>query len=146
MLAKLGTIVNRALSRTTPFTNVVGVAQSLLALSSLSTLLLNRVDTLFRPVYSLGEAPFCYVPVERACLYCLAGPHHLIAARLAGCRRLVGRCQWLASACDSHRALVGVAELLSHRRVGRRRGSSGDGADSSVAPGVPRRPAALALG
>jgi len=65
-----------------PWTNVYGVARTLLALSSALTLLFNESTTLFRPVAGmLKHAPSCSTVAQKAALYCWS-PKHLDVTRL----------------------------------------------------------------
>jgi antimicrobial peptide system SdpB family protein len=66
--------------RAEPWTNVYGVARSLIALSTAATLLANRTSTLFIPAAGGVKAPLC-TGVRGAGLYCLMPETHLELAR-----------------------------------------------------------------
>src|SRR4051812_20655025 len=72
MLTSLG---SRALSWTEgvyPWSNVYGVGRTLLALSTLLTLLLNRSATLFRPLAGAPfEAHLCDATIRRLGIFCM---------------------------------------------------------------------------
>ena len=53
-----------------PWTNVYGTARSILALSTLLTLVFNDAGTLFRPVLSLEEFPMCQ-GIGKISIFCL---------------------------------------------------------------------------
>ncbi|WKX16127.1 sporulation-delaying protein SdpB family protein [Streptomyces sp. NL15-2K] len=71
-LARLGAWVTHTL-RTSPFTNVYGVARSLLATGTFLTLALNPTDTLFTAGSGMAPPPQCdgFTAVS---VYCMAGP------------------------------------------------------------------------
>lgn len=79
MLTKYGTWARRLVS-TSPWTSGYGLARSLLAAGTLVTLLANPAYALFRPAVQMGDPPHCH-DVGKAGLFCLAGAHHLEAAR-----------------------------------------------------------------
>jgi antimicrobial peptide system SdpB family protein len=72
MLNRLGYVAQRW-SMTTPWTNVYGVARSLLALATAGTLAFSAAGSLFRPAAGLPLAPYCNGP-GRISLFCLV-PH-----------------------------------------------------------------------
>jgi antimicrobial peptide system SdpB family protein len=63
-----------------PFTNVYGLARTLLALGTLGTLLVTPVSSLFYPVASVSEGPACSGP-RRFGAFCVAGAEHLELAK-----------------------------------------------------------------
>lgn len=82
MLTRLGSTANRW-SVTTPWTNVYGVARSVLALATASTLAFSATGTLFRPAVGLPPAPYCLGP-GRISLFCLVPHDRLSLARWLG--------------------------------------------------------------
>ena len=82
MLTRLGIAAQRW-STTTPWTNVYGVARSLLALATAGTLAFNSPGTLFRPAAGLPPAPYCLGP-GRISLFCLVPHDRLWLARWLG--------------------------------------------------------------
>jgi sporulation delaying protein B len=79
MLTKVGSAAQRW-SMTTPWTNVYGVARSLLALATAGTLTFSATGTLFRPAAGLPTAPYCLGP-GRISLFCLVPHDRLWLAR-----------------------------------------------------------------
>lgn len=71
MLTNWGLSVRAWARAADPFTNVVGLARSLLALSTAGTLAFTRMDSLFRPAVGIGEAPMCGGP-RAATLFCVS--------------------------------------------------------------------------
>ncbi len=71
-LARLGAWATQTLC-TSPFTNVYGVARSLLAAGTLITLVLNSTDTLFTEGSGMEPPPQCE-GISAASAYCLWGP------------------------------------------------------------------------
>ncbi|MFD6532732.1 sporulation-delaying protein SdpB family protein [Streptomyces sp. NPDC060184] len=63
-----------------PWTNVYGLARTLLALGTLGTLAFSSTSTLFRPVATQGYYPICKATM-RAGVFCLAPGNGLTAAR-----------------------------------------------------------------
>ncbi|MFE4690166.1 sporulation-delaying protein SdpB family protein [Streptomyces sp. NPDC056749] len=63
-----------------PWTNVYGLARTLLALGTLGTMVFSSTGTLFRPVATLGDYPVCTGPI-RAGVFCLAPENGLTATR-----------------------------------------------------------------
>ncbi len=61
-----------------PWTNVYGVARSLLATGTALTLLFNKSDILFRPAAGLPNCPTC-LSVTKIGIFCLANPHLEVA-------------------------------------------------------------------
>ena len=66
--------------RIDPWTNVYGLARTVLASATLATLLFNGSTTLFRPAAGLPTCPNCF-GIGRAGLFCLLGKDHLELAR-----------------------------------------------------------------
>jgi antimicrobial peptide system SdpB family protein len=82
MLRALGSRTLAWAAANPPWTNVYGLARSLIALSSALTMLLNDSTTLFRPVAGVAaRVPMCTTLANKATLYCLL-PKHLDLARL----------------------------------------------------------------
>jgi antimicrobial peptide system SdpB family protein len=79
MLTRLGTYA-RTWSTTTPWTNVYGLARTLLALATAGTLTFSATETLFRPAAGLPPAPYC-TGVGRISLFCLVPNDRLWIAR-----------------------------------------------------------------
>ncbi|MFB4426945.1 sporulation-delaying protein SdpB family protein [Streptomyces sp. QL37] len=63
-----------------PWTNVYGLARTLLALGTLGTLAFSSTGTLFRPVATQGDYPICTGPM-RAGVFCLAPENGLTETR-----------------------------------------------------------------
>ncbi|MFG2924604.1 sporulation-delaying protein SdpB family protein [Streptomyces sp. NPDC048305] len=63
-----------------PWTNVYGLARTLLALGTLGTMAFSGTGTLFRPVATQGQYPICE-GVMRAGVFCVAPGNHLTATR-----------------------------------------------------------------
>lgn len=70
-------------ARIPPWTDVYGLGRTLLALSTLSTLVSTPTDSLFRPVQGISEYPFCSTTASFS-LFCVVPGHALDWARLAG--------------------------------------------------------------
>ena len=81
MLASLGRWGGR-LAAFAPWTNVFGLARTLLAVGTCATLLFSSVDTLFRPAVNVTQVPRCS-GVAQTSLFCLAPSGQLEAARWA---------------------------------------------------------------
>ena len=90
-----------------PWTNVYGLARSMLALATLVTFVFSDVTSLFCPASGLLEVPMCS-GIRGAGLFCLVGAHHLGVARvlvilvllavLAGYRpRITGVLHWFVT-------------------------------------------------
>jgi antimicrobial peptide system SdpB family protein len=71
LLGRLGLWV-RPWSIKSPFTNVYGLARTLLALASAATLALNPSSVLFTPVSGVFEIPKCTTGLLKISLFCLA--------------------------------------------------------------------------
>ena len=82
MLGRVADAAERWTARD-PWTNVYGLARSLLALCTLITLLLNPATVLFRPAAGVPDAPYCY-GVRSASLFCVVPRDHLDVARWIG--------------------------------------------------------------
>ncbi len=82
MLTALGDRAKRWTETGAPWTNVYGVARSLMALASALTLAFNQSSTLWRPIAGVvSRAPFCTTNVlQKGALYCLL-PTHLDLSR-----------------------------------------------------------------
>jgi antimicrobial peptide system SdpB family protein len=78
-LIRLGTLCRDWATRSNPWTNVYGLARTLLATGTAATLVFNRSTTLFHPLQGVPEVPICY-GISRLGLFCLV-PHHLEMAR-----------------------------------------------------------------
>jgi len=74
MLTKIGARAREWGDAFDPFTNVYGVARSLIALSTLLTLVFTRTDVLFRPASGVEDVPVC-MGVRAAGTFCLGAPH-----------------------------------------------------------------------
>jgi antimicrobial peptide system SdpB family protein len=74
MLTKLGARVRRSVDTFDPFTNVYGVGRSLVALSTLLTLVFSRTDVLFRPAAGIDQVPVC-MGVRALGTFCVGAPH-----------------------------------------------------------------------
>lgn len=59
MFEKIGNFFIKWANSINPWTNVYGLARTIIAVSTLLTLLLNRVDILFRPASGMSEYPIC---------------------------------------------------------------------------------------
>jgi antimicrobial peptide system SdpB family protein len=82
MLRALGKWALARAESSPPWTNVYGLARTLLAASSALTLMFNDSSTLFRPIAgTAARPPFCTNVADKAALYCLL-PKHLELARL----------------------------------------------------------------
>lgn len=75
-------------SRTSPFTDVYGLARTLLALSMLGTFLATSADSVFRPLLGAPDYPHCS-GVSAASLFCLVPADQLPWARLIAIAVLV---------------------------------------------------------
>jgi antimicrobial peptide system SdpB family protein len=63
-----------------PWTNVYGIARSVLALSTLLTFGINDIDTIFRPIVGVNTVPICQGFAENFSLFCLF-PNNLVLAK-----------------------------------------------------------------
>lgn len=79
MFEKLEIFVNKWTDSSNPWTNVYGVARSLLALSTLLTLLINDVHTFFRPAAGINSYPLCQKGDIN--LFCMVSADNLEIAR-----------------------------------------------------------------
>jgi antimicrobial peptide system SdpB family protein len=81
MLIQIEKRIREALGRYEPWTNVYGLARSMLALATAGTLAANPASILFRPGGGTGTPPFCS-DVRAVGVFCTA-PHHLDLLRWA---------------------------------------------------------------
>lgn len=81
VLTSLG-LAARALARRDPWTDVYGLARTLLALGTASTLVASSTETLFRPVLGGTSVPHCAGPATLG-LFCLAPTAFVPWAHLA---------------------------------------------------------------
>lgn len=72
---------NYIVNKGTPFTNVYGIARSLLALATLLTLLFNNINTLFKPVAGISEYPFCSTGINSISIFCIVPSTYLGAVK-----------------------------------------------------------------
>ncbi len=79
MLTALGARVERVASEYDPFTNVYGLARTMLALATAATLVVNPVATSFRPAAGMPDAVQC-TAIRAASVWCQM-PNHLEWAR-----------------------------------------------------------------
>ena len=79
MLTALGRAA-RVWAHEPPWTNVYGVARTLLALGTAGTLAASATDTLFRPALGVPPAPYCIGPTKLS-LFCLVRHDDLTIAR-----------------------------------------------------------------
>ncbi len=80
MLTALGNVAYRWTSESKPWTNVYGLARTLLALGTLLTLITNDMEDLVPRVAGLPEPPIC-TGALRAGMFCLFPRSHLEIAR-----------------------------------------------------------------
>jgi len=80
MLAAADRMARRFLGDETPWTNVYGLARTLIASATALTLLFSRPSTLFRPAAGLLDVPVC-VGARGGSLFCLVPTGHLELAR-----------------------------------------------------------------
>jgi antimicrobial peptide system SdpB family protein len=90
MLTRFGAWARRWAADASPWTNVYGVARTILALGTLTTLVFTRANRLILPAAGLDHPLVCAGPT-RIGMFCLAGEHHLELARYVaiGCLLLV---------------------------------------------------------
>jgi len=81
VLTRAGEELSRALERANPWTNVVGLARTVLASGMLVTMLFNPTSLLFVKVAGLPEPPICKGAAS-AGLFCVVGHAHLELGRL----------------------------------------------------------------
>ena len=90
MLARLGRWARARAESRNPWTNVYGLARTILATATASTLLATHESVLFHPVAGpAGDPPFCVQYPLRAGLFCLAPSDHLGFARYIGAALLL---------------------------------------------------------
>lgn len=82
MLRSLGGVARSWVANINPWTNVYGMARSLLAIGTAATLLFNQPHILFRPASGLTEYPICQGP-SKIGIFCLCSPHIGLARWLA---------------------------------------------------------------
>ena len=83
MLAAIGLLARRATEHSRPWSNVYGLARSMLATSTALTLMFSHSTSLFRPGTGLeGEVPVC-TGIRQLGTFCLASPHLEIGRWLA---------------------------------------------------------------
>lgn len=70
------------LKKGTPFTNVYGLARSILALSTFLTLLFNDIDTLFKPAAGIREYPYCSTGMNSISIFCIVPNTYLEAIKI----------------------------------------------------------------
>jgi len=80
MLTAIGTATRKWVDGKEPWTNVVGVARTILAGATLTTLLFNRASILFRPVAGVSQSPMCN-SVRTVSAFCTVAPTHLELVR-----------------------------------------------------------------
>jgi antimicrobial peptide system SdpB family protein len=80
MLTSIGTFAKRWAASQEPWTNVYGLARTLLALGTATTLALTHSGYLFLPASGVDQVPLC-TGVGRLGAFCLAGASHLEPAR-----------------------------------------------------------------
>jgi antimicrobial peptide system SdpB family protein len=94
MLIALGrTALQWALSNN-PWTNVYGVARSLLAAGTAATLIFNESHILFRPASGIPSVPSCQHPLQQIGIFCLFLSHLEVARWLAVAILLVVASGW----------------------------------------------------
>ena len=83
------------LASVTPWSNVYGLARSIIALSTALTLLLNPADYFFRPMADLADhPPLCHVGTNWA-FYCLGGDGYIaLKTKAAGVLLLIIASGW----------------------------------------------------
>ncbi len=92
MLTRIGLSARAWARAVDPFTSVVGLARTLIALSTAGTLAFSRVDSLFRPAVGIPDAPRCG-GARAAALFC-AAPSLEVARWLAIALLLVVASGW----------------------------------------------------
>ena len=76
MLSKLGAFGARLADATNPWTNVYGLARTILALATAATLAVNGKETLFHPLPGVASLPpLCGTGLQPLGVYCLASGH-----------------------------------------------------------------------
>jgi antimicrobial peptide system SdpB family protein len=74
MLTAFGARARAWATEIDPFTNVYGLARSILALATALTLLFNAIPTLFRPAVGIDDVPLC-AGVRSVGAFCVGAPH-----------------------------------------------------------------------
>ena len=81
MLVNLGRRIDSWLGTHSPWTNVYGLARSLLAASTALTLLFNPSYIFFRPLAGAGTTPYCFSTLQKVSIFCVTPVNHLEIAR-----------------------------------------------------------------
>lgn len=79
LLTRLGVLCRNWATRSNPWTNVYGLARTLLAAGTVATLAFNHSTTLFRRLDGVSGGPMCF-GISRIGLFCV-GSHHLEISR-----------------------------------------------------------------
>ncbi len=78
MLTALGARVEAWIARNEPWTNVYGLARTLLALATAATLMVTPMTALFHPLAGIsGSPPYCHNAIQRAGFFCLLSASHI---------------------------------------------------------------------
>jgi antimicrobial peptide system SdpB family protein len=80
MLSVVGRRVRRAMENSNPWTNVYGLARTLIALGTLGTLAFSHSTSIFRPAVGIDRVPQCSGLV-RGSFFCFFGADHLELGR-----------------------------------------------------------------
>jgi antimicrobial peptide system SdpB family protein len=160
----LGRVCANWAANAKPWTNVYGLARTLLALGTAATLVFNRPTTLFRPVWGSSQYPVCY-GLSKIGLFCLASQHlelvrwvaiALLALVASGWQpRITGLLHWwisfsLASSAvlldgGDHVTTVLTLLLLPVALTDRRKWHWQSGSESDSEPGIKELAALFAL-
>jgi len=81
MLSRVGRHIRRWASRGNPYTNVYGLARTILAVSTAATLALSHTETLFRPTVVSSSVPVCEGIAGDLSLFCQLPPSYLSSIR-----------------------------------------------------------------
>jgi len=65
-----------------PYTNVYGIARSLIALSTLMTLIFSDIHSLFKPVLGISEYPYCTTGINSLSVFCLFPEYSIIFPKI----------------------------------------------------------------
>lgn len=76
MIARVGHNLRPFIARD-PFSNVYGLARSILAVGTAGTIASNATSVVFTPVAGLLQTPKCDTAMLKLSLFCLAGPRYL---------------------------------------------------------------------
>ena len=93
MLTAVGVLAERWVRARHPWTNIVGLARSGLAMATAMTLLLNRPGTLFRPLAGVPQAEFCE-GLRAGSPFCVGGGHLALVRWLAVVGLLIVASGW----------------------------------------------------